>query len=71
MAREPEDAVLRILKNIQLTLSEHTKRFDNMAPRFDRIDRRMEEVHERMITSLGLASHAHVRQNGIQKELDD
>jgi hypothetical protein len=71
MAKEPEDAVLRILKNIQTTLADHSKRFDSVDGRFDRVDRRLEDVHEGMITSLGLAGHAHVRQNGLQKEIDD
>jgi len=31
----------------------------------------LDEIHEGMITSLGLASHAHVRNDTIQKEIDN
>ena len=55
--------MLRILKDIQSTLAEH-------GVTFDRVERRLDEIHEGMITSLGLASHAHVRRNTIQREPD-
>jgi uncharacterized coiled-coil DUF342 family protein len=64
MAKSPENLVLRILKDIQGTLSEHGRRFD-------RVEQRLDDIHEGMITSLGLASHAHVRQDGMKKEIDE
>ena len=71
MAREPEDLVIRILREIQGTLSEHTQRFDRTDESLAQIERRLDDVHQGMITSLGLAGHAHVRQDGVQKELDE
>ena len=64
MAKQAENSVLRILKDIQSTLAEPGRRFD-------RVDTRLDEIHEGMITSLGLASHAHVRNDTIQKEIDN
>jgi predicted nucleic acid-binding Zn-ribbon protein len=71
MPKQPEDLVVRILRDIQHTLATHSRRFDQMDQRFDRLERRLDEVNDGMITSLGLAGHAHVRHDGLQKELDD
>jgi hypothetical protein len=54
MAKQVENLTLRILKSIQTTLAEHSKRFDD-------IENRLDEIHEGMIAALGLASHANVR----------
>jgi hypothetical protein len=70
MAKQPEDLVVRILRDIQQTLADHSRQFGEMKERFDRVDRRLDDVNDGMITSLGLAGHAHVRQDGIQKEID-
>ena len=71
MANGPDDLVIRILREIQGTLSEHTQRFDRMDGSLMHIEKRLDEVNQGMITSLGLAGHAHVRQDGVQKELDE
>jgi hypothetical protein len=70
MAKQPDNLVLQILKNIQATLTEHSKRFDRIDQRVEGIDYRLDEIREGMIASLGLASHAHVRDDSIQKEID-
>ena len=71
MENGPDDLVVRIPREIQGTLSEHTQRFDHMDASLTQIGRRLDDVHQGMITSLGLAGHAHVRQDGVQKELDE
>ena len=71
MASEPDDPVIRILREIQGTLGEHTQRFDRTDESLMHIERRLDEVNQGMITSLGLAGHAHVRQDGVQKELEE
>jgi hypothetical protein len=63
MAKQPENLVLRILKEIQQTLAEHGRRFDQL-------DRRLEDIHRGMVTALGLGTNAHVRHDTVQKELD-
>jgi phage shock protein A len=70
MLKQSEDLVLRIVKQIQQTLSDHTKRFDDHTRRFDRIERRLDELNDGMIAALGLASHSHVRHDGIQREIE-
>jgi tetrahydromethanopterin S-methyltransferase subunit G len=68
---EPTDAVFTILKQIQETLADHSRRFDNIDGRFDRIDRRLEELHDSTITALGLAGHANVRHDAVAQRLDE
>jgi hypothetical protein len=45
MAKQPENLVLRILKEIQQTLAEHGRRFDQL-------DRRLDDIHRGMVTAL-------------------
>jgi hypothetical protein len=40
MAKQPEDLVVRILRDIQRTLAEHTKKFAVVDRRFDEIEQR-------------------------------
>ena len=71
MPKQPSDLVLRILKDIQGTLAENRKRFDQIDQRFDRIDQRLDEINDGMITGLGLAGHANVRHESVRKEIDE
>jgi hypothetical protein len=70
MAKQPEDLVVRILRDIQHTLAGHTREFGEVRQRFDRLERRLDEVNNGMITALGLAGHAHVHHDSLQKEID-
>jgi hypothetical protein len=70
MAKQPDDLVLRILKDIQQTLAVHGRRFDRIDQQFEKVEQRLGEINDGMIASLGLASHAHVRADGIKKEID-
>ena len=63
MAKQPEDLVVRILRDIQGTLAEHGRRFN-------RIEVQLEELHAGMIAALGLAQHADVRHNVVDKRLN-
>ena len=60
MAKQPDDLVLRILNDIQATQADHSKQFEE-------IQLQLEELHDGMITSLGLASHAHVRHDSSRR----
>jgi hypothetical protein len=71
MPKQPEDLVVRILRDIQATQAAHTKRFEHLEQRFDNLEQRFEDVHEGMVTALGLASHAHVRDESMRKDIND
>ena len=64
MAKEPDNVVLMLLREIRATQDDHTHRLERM-------EKRLGDVHEGMITSLGLAGHAHVRHDSLEKRLDD
>ena len=64
MANEPENITHVLLRQIRAAQDEHSHRFD-------RIEKRLDEVHESMVTSLGLAAHANVRHERVDKRLDD
>jgi archaellum component FlaC len=57
MAKQPDDIVLRILKDIQSTLSAHSKRFDRVDERLEGIDNQLGKLRDGMIATFGLASH--------------
>jgi hypothetical protein len=61
MPKQPEGLVIRILPDIQGTLAEHTKTLADHTKGFGLIEQRLDDVNEGMVTALGLASHAHVR----------
>ena len=70
MAEEPTDAAFIILKQIQETLADHSRRFNDMDPRFEEVDHRLGELHDSAITALGLAGHANVRHDSVTQRLD-
>jgi septal ring factor EnvC (AmiA/AmiB activator) len=71
MPKQPEDLVIRILRDIQGTLAEHTKMHADHTRRFEQIEQRLDDVNEGMVTALGLASHAHVRDETMRKDITD
>jgi hypothetical protein len=71
MAKQPEDLVVRILRDIQATLAGHTKVLAGHTERFEHLEQRFDDVHDGMLTALGLASHAHVRDDGLKKDIND
>lgn len=71
MARTPDDAVLRILQQIQATLADHGKMHAEHAKSFKRMEVRMDELHESMVSALGLAAHSNVRHDGVQRQIEE
>jgi uncharacterized coiled-coil DUF342 family protein len=71
MAKQPEDLVVRILRDIQPTLADHTKTLADHTKRFERLEERVDELHDGMVAALGLASHAHVRGDSMKKDIED
>ncbi len=64
MTKATDNVVLVLPREIRATQDEHPRRLE-------RIEKRMGEVHEGMLTGLGLAAHANVRHEMVEKRLDD
>jgi uncharacterized coiled-coil protein SlyX len=71
MAEDRGEFMERLLREVRNDVAEirraqgdHTKLFEQVFQRFD-------EVHESLFTSLGMAAHANVRHDTVQKRLDE
>jgi hypothetical protein len=85
MADEPVDATAHILRQIQEILSQqgqtlaqhgqmlavHGRRFDDLEAILGEVRGRVGEIRSGMITTLGLATNADVRQEEMGRELRD
>jgi len=61
MVKQPNNLVLRILRDTRSTQADHTRALAEHNKRFDQIERHLDEMHDGMITALGRARHAHIR----------
>lgn len=64
MAKEPDNVVLMLLREIRSVQDDHSRRLES-------IERRVDDVHQSMVTALGLAAHANVRHETVEKRLSD
>jgi tetrahydromethanopterin S-methyltransferase subunit G len=71
VAKHPEDLVVRILRDIQRTLAEHTKKFEAVDRRFDEIEQRLDDMNDEVIAALGLTSRADIRHEAVDKRLKE
>jgi hypothetical protein len=71
MSKEPENLVIRILRDIQATLARHTKMHAGHTERFQHIEERFDDLDPRIIAALGLGKDAHVRDQSMKKELNN
>lgn len=69
MVDEPDNLVLQLLRDVRTTLDEHSAQFAALGQRFDRIDGRLEEVHETLYTVAGAAVHANIRHDTVAERL--
>ncbi|HXW25726.1 MAG TPA: hypothetical protein VEK73_13360 [Xanthobacteraceae bacterium] len=71
MPKQPEDLVIRILRDIQATLARHTKTLADHTERFQHIEERFDDLEPRIIAALGLGTDAHLRDKGMSKDIND
>jgi hypothetical protein len=60
MADKPDSPVLRILRDIQSTLSEHTRMHREHAAEFRKVHQEIADLKETTVSAAGLAVHANV-----------
>ncbi len=71
MAREPDNLVLTLLREIRDTLQNHTRLLNAHSEEFTRLNTKMEEWQETTATAAGFAFHSNVRHEAVQRKLDE
>jgi hypothetical protein len=71
MAKEPMDAVMPILQQIQATLADHGRLLREHTGSFKRIEVRLDELQDSVVTAIGLAAHSNVRHENVQRQIEE
>ncbi|NNM72348.1 hypothetical protein [Enterovirga aerilata] len=71
MADEPENIVLRLLREIRDTQDKHSALLEDHSRQFKEIRRELHDWQETTATTLGFAGHANVRIESLQKQVDE
>ena len=69
MAKEPNDVVVRILREIQKTQADHSRLLDEHTREFAKLATGQKEIRESIVTALGLSAHANVRNDLMEDRL--
>jgi hypothetical protein len=71
MAKEPEDLVLRLLREIRETLAEHSKLLMAHSEEFKAINKRLDSLISLVTHSLGQSTSTQFRQAEQQSQIDE
>jgi len=71
MARQPENLVLRVLKKIQETQANIQEVQAEHSAQLKEIKERLDDVEDGIVTALGLATQANIRQGVLDGQLDE
>jgi predicted membrane GTPase involved in stress response len=71
MAKEPDDLVLRLLREIRAKQDEHTRLLEEHSTRFTQLDARLDELNREMTYALGLGTRAVVKDKEQDTRLND
>jgi polyhydroxyalkanoate synthesis regulator phasin len=64
MANEPDNVVLKLLRDIRASQDEHSEEFKKVRQQLD-------DLSESVTYALGLSAHANVRHESVQKKIDE
>lgn len=64
MADEPDNVVLKLLRDIRATQDVHSEEFKKVRQQLD-------DLSESVTYALGLSAHANVRHESVQKKIDE
>jgi len=68
---DPENATVRILREIQSSIAVQGKDLSAIKDDLRRVGVRVDELFESSTMALGLAGHSNVRHETVQKQLED
>ena len=70
MAKEPDDLVVRLLRDIQSTLAQHGRFHEDHTRRFKELERLQAQIRDSSMTALGLAGNANIRNDVTERRLE-
>jgi hypothetical protein len=71
MAEEPDNLVLKMLREMREILDDHTHRFEAHDRHFNELKKMIEDWQETTSTGVGFAAHANIRTQALEKEIAD
>ena len=71
MADISNELIFETLKSVQAEVAKMARKQHEGVARFDKIDQRLDEIHETMYATAGYAVHANVRHDSVASELAD
>jgi tetrahydromethanopterin S-methyltransferase subunit G len=70
MAREPDNLVLQLLREIRATLDLHTAKFVEIDKRFDGVDKRLDTLTSQVTYTFGIAGMANTHIGLVENRVD-
>ena len=71
MAREPDNLVLQLLREIRATLDLHTAKFIEIDKRFDGVDKRLDTLTSQITYTFGIAGMANTHVGLVDNRVDE
>ncbi len=69
MATEPENVMLRLLREVRAKMDEHDGRFDDQDKQLSELRKQIEDWQETTSTHVGFAAHANIRTQSLEREI--
>jgi hypothetical protein len=70
MAKEPNDLVLRLLRDIRATQDTHGTTLQEQSATLEEVKNRIEDLYKISTHTLGVAANAHVRYEELETRID-
>ena len=70
MAREPEELVVRILREMQAAMADHGRILKDHSQEFRKIHREIGDLQETIVTSAGVSLKSAVKAENLQNQID-
>jgi hypothetical protein len=71
MAKEPDNLVLRLLREIRATQASHGETLKSHGEVLQHVERRVEDLYQISTHTLGVAANAHVRFENLAARVDE
>ena len=69
MANEPDNIVLKLLREMRVILDEHSLAHLEHRASFKALDKKIDDWQETTATAVGLATHANLRNQAMEEQI--